>query len=89
LRLAGLNAEADALADFPEITSFENTPSIMAPLEAAQSAASAARSAAWSAAESAARSAAWSAAESALNQTTTDLQTSALALVERMCALTE
>ena len=81
LRLAGLNAEADALADFPEITSFKNTPSIMAPLEAAHSAASAA--------ESAARSAAWSAAWSALNQTTTDLQISALALVERMCALTE
>ena len=61
LRLAGLTAEADALASFPEITSFEKTPSIMAPLNAAQAAASAARSAAWSAAESAA----WSAAESA------------------------
>jgi hypothetical protein len=81
LRLAGLNTEADALASFPEITSFEKTPSIMAPLNAARSAAEAAwsatrsatrsaawsatRSAAWSAADSATRSAAWSAADSA------------------------
>jgi hypothetical protein len=81
LRLAGLNTEADALASFPEITSFEKTPSIMAPLNAARSAAEAAwsatrsatrsaawsatRSAAWSAADSATRSAAWSATRSA------------------------
>jgi hypothetical protein len=69
LRLAGLTKQADRLAAFPEITSFEKTPSLLPALEAvrgdAQAARSAARSAAWSAAWSAARSAAWSAAESA------------------------
>jgi len=69
LRLAGLDKHADTLAAFPEITSFEKTPSIRPALEAAQKDAeaawSAARSAAWSAAESAAESAAWSAARSA------------------------
>ena len=35
LRLAGLTAQADALANFPEITDFAQTPSIMGPLTAA------------------------------------------------------
>ena len=36
LRLAGLTADADALAGLPEITDFAKTPSIMEPLKAAQ-----------------------------------------------------
>jgi hypothetical protein len=66
LRLAGLTAEADALADLPEITGMAQAPLIKGPLEAAQrNAASlaeksldAARGAAWDAA----RGAAWYAA---------------------------
>ena len=69
LRLAGLDKHADALASFPEITSFAKVPSLKPVLAAAQKDAEAAWSAAWSAArsaaESAAESAAWSAARSA------------------------
>ncbi len=105
LRLAGLNDHANALAAFPEITSFEKTPSLRPALEAAQNASSAAesaaesaawsaamsaaRSAAWSAARSAAESAAWSAARSALESTRLDLQKSALELVDRMIEVRE
>ena len=105
LRLAGLTAHADTLAAFPEISSFAKTPSIRPALEAAQKDASAAESAArsaarsaaesaawsaaWSAAESAAESAARSAAEKALAPTKIELQQSALALVERMIAVTD
>ena len=81
LRLAGLTAHADTLAAFPEITSFAKTPSIRPALEAAQKDADAA----WSAARSAARSA----AEKALAPTKIELQQSALALVERMIAVTD
>ena len=63
LRLAGLSNHADVLAAFPEIVSFEKTPSIEPTLRAAQEAATAAAGSA--APESAAESAAWSAAESA------------------------
>ena len=66
LRLAGLNDEAAALANFPEITNFAKTPSIIAPLEASRQAAqkkwAAARDAAGAAAGAAARDAAWAAA---------------------------
>jgi hypothetical protein len=61
LRLAGLTAEADALANLPEIIDFAQTPSIMGPLQAASRAASNVRAAAWAAA----RAAAWDAARDA------------------------
>ena len=89
LRLAGLDKHADTLAAFSEITSFENTPSIRPALEAARKDVEAAWSAAWSIAWSAARSAARSAAESALSKTKTELQASALDLLNRMIDVTE
>jgi len=58
LRLAKLNAQADALANLPEITSMAQIPSIRGPIEAAQRDAAAA----WDAARTAARTAAWDAA---------------------------
>jgi hypothetical protein len=65
LRLAGLDAQADALASLPEITDFAKTPGLMTTLEAVRKDAAAAREAAWSAAGAAAwdaaRAAAWSA----------------------------
>ena len=81
LRLAGLTADADALANLPEITNFAKTPSIMGPLEAARKNAAAAWDAAWAVAGAA--------AGDALKPTQEALQLSAVALVERMCALTE
>lgn len=82
LRLAGLNTQADTIAALPEIAGFAQIPSIYGPLKVvradASAAGSAARSAAWNAAESA--------AESALNDTSIQLQQSALTLVERMIA---
>jgi len=48
LRLAGLTARADAIANLPEIVDFTNTPRLFGPLEAAQNDAVAAR-AAWDA----------------------------------------
>ena len=65
LRLAGLTAQADALAALPELTDFAQTPSIMAPLNAARDAASNARDTAEAAAWDAARDAARAAAEAA------------------------
>jgi hypothetical protein len=70
LRLAGLTAQADALAALPEIISMAQVPSIRGPIEAAQRDAAdawaAARDAAWDAAGdaalAAARAAAWAAA---------------------------
>src|SRR6185312_16006004 len=62
LRLAGLTAQADALANLPEITDFANTPSIKPAIEAARRDAAAARAAAWDAAGDAARDAARDAA---------------------------
>jgi hypothetical protein len=66
LRLAGLTADADALASLPEITDFAQTPSLMGPLTAARKNADAARAAAgdaaWDVAGDAARAAAWDAA---------------------------
>ena len=50
LRLAGLNAQADALAGLPEITSMAQVPSIKPAIEAARTDAAAARAAAWDAA---------------------------------------
>ncbi|QEE24560.1 hypothetical protein CS053_08620 [Rhodanobacter glycinis] len=61
LRLAGLTAQADALAGLPEITDFANTPSIKPAIEAARRDAAAA----WAAARAAARAAAEDAAEAA------------------------
>ena len=69
LRLAGLNAQADALAALPEITDFANTPSIKPAIEAARrdavAARDAARDAAGDAAWAAAGDAAWDAARAA------------------------
>jgi hypothetical protein len=62
LRLAGLSAQADALATLPEITSMAQIPSIRGPIEAAQRDASAAGDAAGGAAWAAAGAAAWAAA---------------------------
>ena len=61
LRLAGLTAHADALANLPEITDFRKTPALMPALRAAQKDAAAARAAAgaaWAAAGDAAGDAA-------------------------------
>jgi hypothetical protein len=65
LRLANLDAQADALAALPEITRMEQVPSIRGPLEAARRDADAARAAARAAAGDAARDAAWDAARDA------------------------
>src|SRR5579862_8807733 len=58
LRLAGLTEHADALANFPEITDFAKTPSLMPVLEAAKTNGAAAWDAAGAAAEAAAGAAA-------------------------------
>jgi hypothetical protein len=99
LRLAKLDTQADLLAALPEITDFANCPSLMPALtavrkdaDAARDAAGAAawdaaRAAAWDAARDAARAAARAAARDALKATKTELQQSAVVLVERMCAL--
>jgi hypothetical protein len=66
LRLAKLNAQADALEALPEIVSMAQIPSVRGPIEAVRKDASAARAAAWDAAWEAARDAAeyaaWAAA---------------------------
>jgi hypothetical protein len=62
LRLAKLDAHADALAALPEITDMAQCPSLMPILEAARTDAAAAWAAAWAAAGDAARDAAWAAA---------------------------
>ena len=86
LRLAGLTKQADDLASFPEITDFMQCPSMMPTLKAI----SADASKAWAAARDAAWAAAWDAARAAagaaLKPTITQLQISALELVERMIA---
>ena len=88
LRLAGLTAHADALANLPEITDFRKTPALMPALRAAQKDAAAAGAAAWDAA-----GAAWDAAGAAgaaraagakLAPTVKELQQSALSLLIRM-----
>ncbi|MGH8032936.1 MAG: hypothetical protein ACREO8_11385 [Luteimonas sp.] len=93
LRLAGLTAQADALAGLPEITDFAQCPSLMPTLNAARMDADAARvasqAAAWEAARAAAlvaaRVAAQVAARAALATTNANLQQSAHSLVIRMC----
>jgi hypothetical protein len=69
LRLAGLTANADALASLPEITDVARCPSLMPVLNAARTnaaaAGAAAGAAAWDAAWDAARDAAWAAAGAA------------------------
>ena len=77
LRLAGLTEHADALAGLREITDFANTLALMPALEAAKKDAAAA----WDAA--------WDAAGDALASTVTELQASAVDLIERMCVLSE
>jgi hypothetical protein len=76
LRLAGLTAHADTLAELPEITDFATCPSLMPILDAARKDADAA----WAAARAAARDA----ARAALKETVATLQSSALDLVNRM-----
>jgi hypothetical protein len=85
LRLAKLDKQADALAGLPEIADLAQCPSVMPTLTAAGQDAAAAWAAAWDAARAAARAA----ARDALSKTTSELQQSALALVERMIELTE
>lgn len=65
LRLAGLTAQADALASLPEITDFLRCPSLMPTLNAVRTAAAAARDAPGTAPGTAARAAAWAAARAA------------------------
>jgi hypothetical protein len=65
LRLAGLNAQADALSGLPEIISMAQVPSIRGPIEAARRDAAAAGAAARAAAWAAAGAAAWAAAGAA------------------------
>ena len=69
LRLAGLTAQADALAGLPEVTDLEQVPAILDAVEAAQRDAAAARAAAgaaaWDAAAAAACAAVWGAAAAA------------------------
>ena len=77
LRLAGLTAQADALAGLPEITDMAQVPSIRGSIEAARKDAAAAGDAAGDAA--------WD----ALNPTRLALQQSAVRLVERMAAIRE
>lgn len=77
LRLAGLTARADALAALPEITDMAQFPALRGPIEAARRD------------TSAARDAAWTAAGAALEPIRSELQQSALALVERMIAASE
>ena len=97
LRLAGLTVHADTLASLPEITDFAKTPALMPALEAARKDAAAARDAARDAAWAAAGDAAWAAAgdaaraaaRAALKSTVSELQVSAVDLVEWMCALEE
>jgi hypothetical protein len=87
LRLAGLNDNADALANLPEITAMAQVPSIRGPIEAARKNASAARAAAGAAAWDAAGDAAGDAAWAKLAPTKDELQQSAIKLVERMSEL--
>ena len=97
LRLAGLKDQAATLEALPEITSLAQAPSLRGPLEAVckdaaaawDAARAAARDAAWDAAGDAAWDAAKAAAWDALKDTVTELQQSALVLVERMVALTD
>ena len=89
LRLAKLDKQADMLASLPEITDFEQCPSLMPVLTAVRDDAAAAWVAAQDAAGNAAWAAAWAAARDALKPTQSELQASALSLVERMCALTD
>ena len=86
LRLAGLTADADALAGLPEITDTAQFPSIKAPLEAARSNANAAGAAAGAAAWDADWDAAWDAAREKLVPTVLEIQASIPALIERMIA---
>lgn len=92
LRLAKLDAQADALANLPEITAFAQCPGLMPALEAVRRDSAAAWDAAWAAAGAAAGAAtgdaagaaAWAAAGAALADTKRELQQSAKALVIRM-----
>ncbi len=92
LRLAGLKDQAATLEALPEITSLAQAPSLRGPLEAvckdAAAAWAAARAATGAATGAAAGDAAGAAAWAALKDTVTELQQSALVLVERMIALT-
>ena len=78
LRLAGLNSQADRIVSLPEITSMGQIPSIKTVIDAA-----------WDAARAAAGDAAGAAAGKKLASTLDELQLSAVALVERMCALSD
>ena len=89
LRLAKLDKHADLLASMPEITDFSKAPSLMPALTAERTDAYAA----WAAAGDAARDAAWdaagAAARDALAPVVTELQASALDLLDRMLKVTE
>jgi hypothetical protein len=65
LRLAKLDAQADALARLPEITDFAQCPGLMRTLEVVRKDSAAAGAAAWDAARAAAWDAAWDAAGAA------------------------
>lgn len=91
LRLAKLDKQADMLAALPEITDFSQCQQLTPTLEAIRMDAAAAWADAGAAAGAAAgdaAGAAW-AAWAALAQTKTELRASAVALVERMIALTD
>ena len=98
LRKAGLNEDADALAALPELSTTELCKAAMPVIGKARANASAAgaaagdaawaaaRDAAWAAARDAAGDAARAAARDALQTTVTELQASAVNLLERMIA---
>ncbi len=97
LRLAGLDKQADLLVGLGPQVGPETVPPIKPTLEAVRAdaaaagaaardaAGDAARDAAWAAARDAARDAAWAAAGDALAPTVSELQSSALDLLARMC----
>jgi len=95
LRRAGLDAEAEALVALPELTSAKLVDAAMPVIERGAAARAAARAAAGDAARAAARDAAWAAAgdaaraaaRDALADTVTELQSSAVELLDRMCAV--
>ncbi len=95
LRKAGLDADADALAALPELSSVELCEAAMPTISEARASASAAwdaaraaaGAAAWDAARAAAWAAAWAAAGDALADTVTELQDSAADLLDRMIAV--
>ena len=88
LRLAGLTDDADALERLPAIVDITTAKSAMDTISGARKRAAAARAAAWDAAWDAVGAAAWAVARDVLAPAVAALQPSALALIDRMIAVT-